>query len=51
LADPRERLARRVDPAIVVEEGLRAQAAERAREAGKRAAEELDQARRLATRQ
>jgi hypothetical protein len=50
LADPRDRLARQVDPAILIEEGLRAQAAERAREAGKRAAEELDQARRLATR-
>jgi len=50
LGDPRERLARRVDPAILIEEGLRAQAAERAREAGKRAAEELDHARRLTTR-
>jgi hypothetical protein len=51
LADPRVRLARRVDPAILIEEGLRAQATERARKAGKRAAEELDQARRIATRQ
>lgn len=51
LAEPRDRLARRVDPAILIEEGQRAQAAERAREAGKRAAEELDQARRIATRQ
>lgn len=51
LAEPRDRLARQVDPALLIEEGLRARAAERAREAGKRAAEELDQARRLATRQ
>lgn len=50
LAEPRERLARHVAPAILIEEGQRAHAAERAREAGKRAAEELDQARRLATR-
>ena len=50
LADPRERLARRVVPAILIDEGLRAQAAARARETGKRAAEDLDQARRLATR-
>jgi len=50
LAEPRDRLVRQVDPAALVEETLRAQVAERAREAGKRAAEELDQARRLATR-
>lgn len=49
LAEPRARLARQVDPALLIEEGRRAQAAERAREAGKRAADELAQARRLAT--
>jgi hypothetical protein len=51
LAGPRDRLVRQVEPAILIEDGLRAQAAGRAREAGKRAAEELDHARRLATRQ
>jgi hypothetical protein len=51
LAEPRDRLARQLDPALLIEEGLRAQAAERAREAGKRAAEELERTRRLATRQ
>lgn len=51
LAEPRAHLARRVDPAILLEEELRARAAERARQAGMRAAEELDQARRLASRQ
>jgi hypothetical protein len=50
LAEPRARLARRIDPASLIEEGRRAQAAERARTAGKRAAEELEQARRLAAR-
>ncbi|MGH8682964.1 MAG: hypothetical protein ACREVS_08225 [Burkholderiales bacterium] len=51
LAEPRARLARQVGPAILIEEGLRAQAAGRAREAGTRAAEELGEARRLASRQ
>jgi len=50
LAEPRARLARRVDPGVLIDEGLRAQAAERARDAGKRAAAALDEARRLATR-
>jgi hypothetical protein len=50
LAEPRARLARQVDPAILVEEPLRAQAEARAREATKRAADQLDQARRLAGR-
>lgn len=51
LAEPRARLARRVDPGVLIDDGLRAQAAQRARDAGKRAAAELDEARRLATRQ
>jgi hypothetical protein len=50
LVEPRDRLARQVDPALLIEEELRAQAAERAREAGKRAAEELERTRRLASR-
>jgi hypothetical protein len=50
LAEPRARLARPVDPAMLLEDELRAQAAERARDAGKRAAEALGEARRLATR-
>jgi hypothetical protein len=50
LAEPRARLARLVDPARLVEEPLRAQAEASAREAAKRAADQLDQARRLAGR-
>ncbi len=51
LAEPRARLARQIDPAMLVEEALRAEAEARAREAAKRAADQLDQARRLASRQ
>jgi hypothetical protein len=51
LAGPRERLARQVGPAALLGEALRAQAAERARAAGARAADELAEARRLASRQ
>jgi hypothetical protein len=51
LAEPRERLARQVGAAVLITEALRAQAAERARAAGARAADELAEARRLATRQ
>ena len=51
LAESRDRLARKVDPASVIEEELRAQAANRTRAAAKQAADALDQARRLASRQ
>jgi hypothetical protein len=50
LAEPRERLARQVDPSVLIEEKLRVEALARARGAGKRAADALDQARRLASR-
>jgi hypothetical protein len=50
LSEPRARLARQVDPGLLVEAPLRAEAEARARDAAKRAADALAEARRRAER-
>ena len=47
MPEPRAQLAPYVDPGLLLDEGLRAQALERARDASKRTAEEVEQVRRF----